>query len=302
MKWGDAEPAAHDLSSLRLLGTVGEPINPEAWVWYWQEIGGGRCPVVDTWWQTETGAIMISALPGATILKPGSATFPLPGIAADIVDDAGQRGRHPRWRLPRARTAVAVDAARHLGRPRALPQHLLEHVSAAGTSRATAPSATTRATSGCSVGSTTSCSSPGTTSPPPRSSRALVDHPAVAEAAVVGRTDATSGQAIAAFVILRGGMTPSPRAAARSCATTSRSSSARSRSRSRCSSPRSCRRPARARSCAGCCATSPKTRCSATPPRSPTPASSTASSRATSPRAPEERVTAAVPPRTLDLA
>jgi acetyl-CoA synthetase len=89
MKWGDEFPARHDLSSLRLLGSVGEPINPEAWVWYYQTIGGARCPVVDTWWQTETGAIMISPLPGATTLKPGSATFPLPGIQAGIVDDAG---------------------------------------------------------------------------------------------------------------------------------------------------------------------------------------------------------------------
>ena len=79
MKWGDDLPAKHDLSSLRLIGTVGEPINPEAWVWYYKTIGGERCPVVDTWWQTETGAIMISPLPGATTLKPGSATFPLPG-------------------------------------------------------------------------------------------------------------------------------------------------------------------------------------------------------------------------------
>jgi acetyl-CoA synthetase len=89
MKWGAAEPAKHDLSSLRLLGSVGEPINPEAWMWYHQHIGGSRCPVVDTWWQTETGAIMISPLPGCTTLKPGSATFPLPGIVADLVDDAG---------------------------------------------------------------------------------------------------------------------------------------------------------------------------------------------------------------------
>jgi acetyl-CoA synthetase len=78
MKWGTAEPEKHDLSSLRLLGSVGEPINPEAWMWYAEHIGGGRCPVVDTWWQTETGAIMISPLPGATTTKPGSATFPLP--------------------------------------------------------------------------------------------------------------------------------------------------------------------------------------------------------------------------------
>jgi acetyl-CoA synthetase len=89
MKWGAAEPAKHDLTSLRLLGSVGEPINPEAWMWYHEHIGGSRCPVVDTWWQTETGAIMISPLPGCTTLKPGSATFPLPGIVADLVDDAG---------------------------------------------------------------------------------------------------------------------------------------------------------------------------------------------------------------------
>ncbi|HEX5063632.1 MAG TPA: acetate--CoA ligase [Kofleriaceae bacterium] len=85
MRWGDAWPAQHDLTSLRLLGSVGEPINPEAWMWYRKQIGGDRCPIVDTWWQTETGAIMISPLPGATPTKPGSATRPLPGIAADVV-------------------------------------------------------------------------------------------------------------------------------------------------------------------------------------------------------------------------
>ncbi len=90
MKWGTEWPERHDLSSLRLLGSVGEPINPEAWMWYHTHIGGGRCPVVDTWWQTETGAIMISPLPGATTTKPGSATFPLPGIAAEVVDEQGR--------------------------------------------------------------------------------------------------------------------------------------------------------------------------------------------------------------------
>ena len=90
MKWGTSFVEKHDLSSLRLLGSVGEPINPEAWVWYQQVIGGGRCPVVDTWWQTETGAIMISPLPGITKLKPGSATFPFPGIGADVVNDKGE--------------------------------------------------------------------------------------------------------------------------------------------------------------------------------------------------------------------
>src|SRR5205807_7908710 len=89
MKWGTEWPKKHDLSSLRLLGTVGEPINPEAWMWYHETVGRGRCPIVDTWWQTETGGHMISPLPGATPTKPGSATLPLPGIIADIVDEAG---------------------------------------------------------------------------------------------------------------------------------------------------------------------------------------------------------------------
>jgi acetyl-CoA synthetase len=90
IKWGDQHPKGHDLSSLRLLGSVGEPINPEAWMWYHEVIGGGRCPIVDTWWQTETGAIMISPLPGAIPTKPGSATKPLPGIAAEVVDKEGK--------------------------------------------------------------------------------------------------------------------------------------------------------------------------------------------------------------------
>lgn len=89
IKWGDAWPKKHDLSSLRLLGTVGEPINPEAWIWYHEVIGGKRCPIVDTWWQTETGAIMISPLPGAIATTPGSATRPLPGIVAEVVDKQG---------------------------------------------------------------------------------------------------------------------------------------------------------------------------------------------------------------------
>jgi acetyl-CoA synthetase len=89
VKWGDRHPEAHDLTSLRLLGTVGEPINPEAWVWYHRTIGGGRCPIVDTWWQTETGSILISPVPAAVPTKPGSATKPLPGIAAEVVDKQG---------------------------------------------------------------------------------------------------------------------------------------------------------------------------------------------------------------------
>jgi acetyl-CoA synthetase len=89
MKWGTEYAAKHDLSSLRLLGTVGEPINPEAWMWYFENIGGERCPVVDTWWQTETGMILVTPLPGITTLKPGSATRPFPGIHADVLDEQG---------------------------------------------------------------------------------------------------------------------------------------------------------------------------------------------------------------------
>jgi acetyl-CoA synthetase len=89
MRWGTEYPSKHDLSKFRLLGTVGEPINPEAWIWYWKYIGEERCPIVDTWWQTETGSILITPLPGVTTLKPGSATFPFPGILADVVDEQG---------------------------------------------------------------------------------------------------------------------------------------------------------------------------------------------------------------------
>ena len=89
MRWGEEYPKRRDISSLRLLGTVGEPINPEAWMWYWKNIGGGRCPVVDTWWQTETGMILITPLPGITTTKPGSATRPFPGVDAEVVDEAG---------------------------------------------------------------------------------------------------------------------------------------------------------------------------------------------------------------------
>ncbi|TMZ35721.1 acetyl-coenzyme A synthetase, partial [Klebsiella pneumoniae] len=89
MKWGSDIPAKYDLSSLRLIGSVGEPINPEAWVWYRKHIGGDRCPIVDTWWQTETGAIMISPLPGVTHAKPGSAQRALPGVSAKVVDNDG---------------------------------------------------------------------------------------------------------------------------------------------------------------------------------------------------------------------
>jgi acetyl-CoA synthetase len=91
MKWGDNFPGRHDLTTLRLLGTVGEPINPEAWMWYYKVIGNEQCPIVDTWWQTETGMILITPLPGVTALKPGSATRPFPGVDAEVVDEKGNK-------------------------------------------------------------------------------------------------------------------------------------------------------------------------------------------------------------------
>jgi acetyl-CoA synthetase len=208
MKWGDQYPAGHDLSSLRLLGSVGEPINPEAWLWYWKHIGGERCPVVDTWWQTETGAIMISPLPGATTLKPGSATFPLPGIGADVVDDAGasvvipgggylvltrpwpamlrgiwgdpQRYRDTYWARFDGRYFAGDGAKRDDDGYFWLLGRVDDVMLVSGHNISTA-----------------------------EVEHALVDHPAVAEAAVVGKVDATSGHAIAAFVILRAGSEPS---------------------------------------------------------------------------------------------
>ncbi|MEU3294749.1 acetate--CoA ligase [Streptomyces longwoodensis] len=203
MKWGADVPAQFDLSSLRLLGSVGEPINPEAWVWYRRYIGSERCPVVDTWWQTETGAQMISPLPGVSVCKPGSALRPLPGIAADVVDDTGtpvpdgaggylvltepwpgmlrtiwgdeQRYVDTYWsRFPGL--YFAGDGAKKdedgdiwlLGR--------VDDVMNVSGHRI----------------STTEVES------------ALVSHPRVAEAAVVGAADPTTGQGVVAFVILRG--------------------------------------------------------------------------------------------------
>ncbi len=202
MKWGAEHPAAHDLSSLRLLGTVGEPINPEAWIWYWHTIGGGRCPVVDTWWQTETGAIMISPLPGVTTLKPGSAAFPLPGIGAEVVDDSGaplsqgggyltltrpwpamlrgvygdpERYRDTYWARFEGRYFTGDGAKIDDGY-----LWLLGRVD------------DVMNVSGHRI-STTEVES------------TLVEHPSVAEAAVVGANDATTGQAVVAFVTLRAG-------------------------------------------------------------------------------------------------
>jgi acetyl-CoA synthetase len=207
MKWGAEEPARHDLSSLRVLGTVGEPINPEAWMWYHTHIGGGRCPVVDTWWQTETGGHMITPLPGVTTLKPGSACHPIPGVSVELVDDQGnpvergggyltvtrpwpgmlrgiwgdpERYRDTYWSRFEGRyfagDGAKIDDDGYLW--------LLGRVD------------DVMNVSGHRI-STTEVES------------ALVDHPAVAEAAVVGASDDLTGQAIVGYVILRGTHEPS---------------------------------------------------------------------------------------------
>jgi acetyl-CoA synthetase len=203
MKWGPEYPSKHDLSSLRLLGTVGEPINPEAWIWYREWIGGNRTPVVDTWWQTETGGILISPLPGITTLLPGSATRPLPGIGADIVNDQGE--------------TVALGGGGYVVLTRPWPGMLrgiwgdderyvqtywskFPHLYFAGDGGRRDAEGNfwfmgrvddVMNVSGHRI-STTEVES------------ALVDHPKVAEAAVCGKLDEMTGQAIYAFVSLKG--------------------------------------------------------------------------------------------------
>jgi acetyl-CoA synthetase len=202
MKWGDEHVDKHDMSTLRIIGTVGEPINPEAWIWYHTHVGKGNSPIVDTWWQTETGMIMITPLPGVTATKPGSATKPFPGIAADVVDDHGNSVplggggflviTQP-W--PSMARTIYGDDQRYVDtywsrfEGRYFPGDgckrdddgyfwLLGRVD------------DIMLVSGHNI-STTEVES------------ALVSHPAVAEAAVVGRKDDITGQAIAAFVTLR---------------------------------------------------------------------------------------------------
>ena len=205
MKWGDDEPAKHDMSTLRLLGSVGEPINPEAWMWYRDTIGRGECPVVDTWWQTETGGIMISPLPGATTLKPGSATFPVPGVSAEVVDDAGNRVDHGGGYLTLTRPWPGMlrgiwgaperykDTywSRYPGRYFAGDGAKIDDD---GYIWLLGRVDDVMNVSGHRI-STTEVES------------ALVDHTSVAEAAVVGATDDLTGQAIVGYVILRGGIT-----------------------------------------------------------------------------------------------
>jgi acetyl-CoA synthetase len=203
MKWGDEFPARRDLSSLRLLGTVGEPINPEAWMWYRQHIGPEDCPIVDTWWQTETGGIMIAPLPGVTSPKPGSATTPFPGISADVVDDDGN--------------SVPLGGGGFLVLSRPWPsmlrtvygddQRYLDTYWSRFEGKYFPGDGAKRDEDGYfwllgRVDDIMLISGHNISTMEVES--ALVSHPAVAEAAVVGRKDELTGQAIAAFVTLRG--------------------------------------------------------------------------------------------------
>ena len=203
MKWGDEEPAKHNMSSLRLLGSVGEPINPEAWMWYRDTIGRGECPVVDTWWQTETGGIMISPLPGATTLKPGSATFPIPGISAEVVDDAGNRVEHGGGYLTLTRPWPGM--LRGLWND---PERYRETYWSRFPGRYFAGDGAKLDSEGYlwllgRVDDVMNVSGHRISTTEVES--ALVSHQAVAEAAVVGANDPTTGQAIIAYVTLRTG-------------------------------------------------------------------------------------------------
>ncbi len=207
MRWGDQYPKAHDLSSLRVLGTVGEPINPEAWIWYNQNIGHERCPIVDTWWQTETGMIMITPLPGITTTKPGSATMPFPGIEADILDENGNSVpantggnlviKRP-W--PAMSRTIWGDADRYVRTY--WERYPGVYLTGDGARRdddgyywLLGRVDDVLNVSGHRIGTM-------------EVESALVSHPAVAEAAVIGASDPITGQAIVAFVTPRSGHAP----------------------------------------------------------------------------------------------
>ncbi|MGH9078158.1 MAG: acetate--CoA ligase [Acidimicrobiales bacterium] len=205
MKWGTRYPDAHDLSSLRVLGSVGEPINPEAWIWYHQNIGGGRCPVVDTWWQTETGAIMISPLPGATTTKPGSATFSLPGIAAEVVDDRGQVVSEGGGYLTLTRPWPSMLRGLYGDPQRYVDTYWSRFPGRYFTGDGAKVDGEGYMWLLGRVDDVINVSGHRLSTAEVES--ALVDHPSVAESAVVGAADEVSGQAIVAFVILRGDAT-----------------------------------------------------------------------------------------------
>lgn len=212
MKWGDEYPERCDLSSLRLLGSVGEPINPEAWVWYHEQIGAGRCPIVDTWWQTETGAIMITPLPGITTCKPGSATHPFPGIRVDVLNEDGLGVQIT------APNQVGVETGGFLTLDRPWPSMTRGIFNNPDRFKKTYWS---RFGDKYFAGDGVKLDSDGYLWLMGRVDdimlvsghnistmeveSALVDHPSVAEAAVIGKTHELKGQAISSFVILRGG-------------------------------------------------------------------------------------------------
>jgi acetyl-CoA synthetase len=204
MRWGTDWPQKHDLSSLRLLGSVGEPINPEAWVWYYRFIGGERCPVVDTWWQTETGAIMITPLPGVTTLKPGSATKPFPGIFAEIRNERGDKIEVGGGLLALTRPWPSMLRGIY-GDPE---RYVRQYWNKWGTGVYVTGDGAKRDADGnfWLLGRVDDVINvAGHRIGTMEVESALVDHPSVAEAAVVGRAHEIKGQAIAAFVTLKEG-------------------------------------------------------------------------------------------------
>jgi acetyl-CoA synthetase len=209
MKWGVNWPAAHDLNSLRLLGSVGEPINPEAWIWYYDHIGGKRCPVVDTWWQTETGQILITPLPGITALKPGSCTKPFPGVEAEVRDASGKRVTKGGGFLALTKPWPAMLRGIYGDPERYVQQYWSKwsdgvyftgdgaRVDKDGYYWLLGRVDDVLNVAGHRIGTM-------------EVESALVDHPKVAEAAVVGRLHDIKGHAIAAFVTIKEGAEPSP--------------------------------------------------------------------------------------------
>jgi acetyl-CoA synthetase len=206
IKWGAEIPAEHDLSSLRLLGSVGEPINPKAWLWYQQVIGGGRCPIVDTWWQTETGAIMISPLPGITAAKPGSATTPFPGVEAQVVDEReGEPVSEGQGLLVLERPWPSMLRGLYKEDDRFIETYF----SRFGKERYLVGDAARRDSDGYfwvigRIDDVVNVSGHRLSTAEVES--AIVAHPDVAEAAVIGQSDEDTGQAICAFVTVRGGV------------------------------------------------------------------------------------------------
>ena len=205
MKWGDEWPAGSDLSQLRLLGSVGEPINPEAWVWYHRQIGGERCPIVDTWWQTETGAIMISPLPGVTETRPGSATLPFPGIEATILNEAGEEENAGYLAITRPWPSMLRTIYGDDERYRETYFSKWDGIYFPGDGAKREEDGffwvlgrvdDVLNVAGHRIGTM-------------EVESALVDHQAVAEAAVVGKSHELKGQGIAAFVTLKDGREPS---------------------------------------------------------------------------------------------